>query len=66
VFGASPEQAKTYQVRTKAEVEALFADSSFAYSDQLRFVELYMPREDAPAALKMTAEASAKNNAKLE
>lgn len=29
-----------------------------------QFVELYMPREDAPVALKMTAEASARNNAK--
>lgn len=31
-----------------------------------KFVELYMPKEDAPIALQRTAEASAKNNAKQE
>lgn len=30
----------------------------------VQFVELYMPKEDAPMALKLTAEASAKTNAK--
>jgi pyruvate decarboxylase len=29
-------------------------------------VELYMPKKDAPRALVLTAEASAKNNAKME
>ena len=29
-----------------------------------QLVELYMPKEDAPLALKLTAEAAARNNAK--
>ena len=66
VFGATPETAKTYQVKTKEEVKTLFSDPEFTDSEKLRFVELYMPKEDAPLALKMTAEASAKNNAKVE
>ena len=33
-------------------------------SNNLQFVELYMPKEDAPKALKLTAQASAENNAK--
>ena len=64
VFGGT--SAKTYQVRSKADVKALFSDSEFAESDQLRFVELYMPKEDAPIALKTTAEASATTNARTE
>ncbi len=35
------------------------ADSSY-----YQFVELYVPKEDAPVALKLTAEASARTNAK--
>ena len=33
-------------------------------TDPLQFVELYMPREDAPAPLKTTAEAAARTNSK--
>jgi len=59
--GAAP---RTYQVRTVPELEKLLTeDADFATGRGLRFVELYMPREDAPASLKMTAEASAKRNA---
>lgn len=64
-FGAQPGRFKTYQVKTKDEVEALFADDDFGSASGLRFVELYMPKEDAPGALKMTAEASAKRNAEM-
>ncbi|KAF2429566.1 pyruvate decarboxylase [Tothia fuscella] len=67
-FGARDEQIRTYAVKTKEEVEKLFGDKDFKDQESkcLRFVELYMDKEDAPAALKLTAEASAKNNAKLE
>lgn len=65
-FGCPPDKGLTYQAKTKDDVETLFADAEFANSDRLRFVELYMPKEDAPAALKATAEAAARNNAKLE
>ncbi|KAF2838508.1 pyruvate decarboxylase [Patellaria atrata CBS 101060] len=64
VFGAK--DAKTYQVRTKEEVNRLFEDRDFSQGDKLRFVEIFMPRDDAPIALKSTAEAAAKTNAKME
>jgi pyruvate decarboxylase len=64
-FGAKPDKYKTYQVKTREELEALFHDDNFASAPYLQFVELYMPKDDAPAALKITAEASAKTNAKM-
>ena len=64
VFGADPKKSKTFQVKTKQEAEDLFQDNEFAAAKYLQFVELYMPKEDAPKALKLTAEASAANNAK--
>ncbi|MCJ1285776.1 Pyruvate decarboxylase 1 [Xylographa opegraphella] len=64
VFGADPNKSKTYQVRTKQELHDLFNDKHFSSAPYIQFVELYMEREDAPVALKLTAEASAKNNAK--
>ncbi|KAL8794024.1 MAG: hypothetical protein Q9195_003430 [Heterodermia aff. obscurata] len=64
VFGADPQKSKTYAVKTKQEAEDLFRDPEFAAAKYLQFVELYMPKEDAPKALKLTAEASAANNAK--
>ncbi|KAK5160903.1 hypothetical protein LTR04_004348 [Oleoguttula sp. CCFEE 6159] len=73
VFGGQEgKTARTYQVKTKKEVEALFKDDEFASAPFLQasnifqalFVELYMPKEDAPRALKLTAEASAKANAR--
>lgn len=68
VFGAKKEQTKSYVVKTKDEVEGLFADEEFSKQGQgkLRFVELYMDKEDAPQVLKQTAEESAKINSKLE
>ncbi|KAL8898644.1 MAG: hypothetical protein Q9192_001975 [Flavoplaca navasiana] len=63
-FGGTSENSKTYQVKTKQEAEDLFNDKEFAKAGKLQFVEMFMPKEDAPKALKLTAEASAKNNAK--
>ena len=63
-FGGTSENSKTYQVKTKQEAEDLFNDKEFAKADKIQFVEMFMPKEDAPKALKLTAEASAKNNAK--
>ncbi|KAI1428944.1 thiamine pyrophosphate enzyme [Xylaria sp. FL1777] len=65
VFGGSPKSVKSYAVRTPAELETLLADEDFAVNYHgLRLVELYMGREDAPRSLKMTAEVSAKTNAR--
>ncbi|KAI8676465.1 hypothetical protein LRP88_10532 [Fusarium phalaenopsidis] len=63
VFGGE-KTCKTFTIKTKDELNDLLVDEEFKAADCLQFVELYMPREDAPRALIMTAEASAKNNAK--
>ncbi|KAG6292825.1 hypothetical protein E4U09_003255 [Claviceps aff. purpurea] len=65
VFGGT-ELAKKYSVKTKDELESLFADPIFNAAREMQFVELHMPKKDAPRALVMTAEASAKTNAKVE
>ncbi|TAQ87358.1 hypothetical protein B7494_g4319 [Chlorociboria aeruginascens] len=64
VFGAKEGTTKTYQIKTKDQVNKLFSDKSFAAADVFQFVELYIPKDDAPRALKLTAEASAKTNSK--
>ncbi|KAJ5093050.1 Pyruvate decarboxylase [Penicillium angulare] len=61
VFGAQSGY-KGYRIKTRDELLKLFADQSFCVSDDLQLVEVYMPRDDAPAALKLTAEAAAKRN----
>lgn len=63
VFGGE-KTCKTFTIKTKDELNDLLVDEEFKAANCLQFVELYMPREDAPRALIMTAEASAKNNAK--
>ncbi|KAL2072266.1 hypothetical protein VTL71DRAFT_11609 [Oculimacula yallundae] len=64
VFGAAEGKYRTYQIKTKEEVEKLFHDDEFNSADVLQFVEIYIPKEDAPRGLKLTAEAAAKNNAR--
>ncbi|CAK7207353.1 hypothetical protein SEUCBS139899_010163 [Sporothrix eucalyptigena] len=66
VFGGTGERTAKYQVKTVKELESLLADKDFIAAKRLQFVELYMPKEDAPKALVLTAEASAKANAKTE
>ena len=63
-FGGTLENSKTHQIKNKQEAEDLLNDGGFARAEVLQFVELFMPKEDAPKALKLTAEASARNNAK--
>jgi pyruvate decarboxylase len=64
IFGAQPGKSRSYQVKTKEEVNKLFTDKEFNAASVLQLVELHIPREDAPRALVLTAEASAKTNAK--
>lgn len=61
VFGAR-DGYKGYRIKTRDELNKLFADPDFCTSNSLRLVELYMPRDDAPSALKLTAEAAAARN----
>ncbi|EXJ59651.1 pyruvate decarboxylase [Cladophialophora yegresii CBS 114405] len=64
-FGAKEGGYKTFQVRTKDEMQALLGDDNFSKAPYLQLVELYMPWNDAPAGLCVTAEASARNNARM-
>lgn len=64
VFNAPEDKSKSHVVKTKGELNALFQDETFSSAPYIQLVELHMPKEDAPLALKLTAEASAKNNAK--
>jgi len=54
---------QSYEVHTPAELNKLLDDPEFNKPDRLRLIEVYMPRDDAPAALinqgKLTAEANA-------
>ncbi|KAH8592241.1 thiamine diphosphate-binding protein [Bisporella sp. PMI_857] len=64
---AKPKEAqppKTHVLKTKSEVEKLFTNEGFNKGEQLQIIELHVPKEDAPRALKLTAEASARTNAK--
>jgi pyruvate decarboxylase len=65
-FGAKDGEFDKYVVKTKSELNKLLANEDFCQSNKLQFVELWMPKEDAPRALKITAELSAKNNAQQE
>ncbi|KAK0648730.1 pyruvate decarboxylase-like protein [Cercophora newfieldiana] len=66
VFGPSPKQVKKFIIKTKEELEKLLKDKQFNAAKGLQFVELWMEKEDAPRALKLTAEMSAKHNVRLE
>lgn len=65
VFGGK-DKGRTFTVKTKDELNQLLTNDEFNAAKTLQFVELYMPKEDAPRALVMTAEASAKVNAKTQ
>jgi len=64
-FGGSDKQVRKFVIKTKDELEKLLTDKEFNEAGGLQFVELWMPKEDAPRALKITAETAAKNNAKM-
>ncbi|KAI9727780.1 MAG: Pyruvate decarboxylase 1 [Cirrosporium novae-zelandiae] len=64
-FGAKEGQYKTHKVQTRSELEALFGNEQFSSAPYFQMVELYMPKKDAPAALKLTAEAAERRNAQV-
>ena len=63
VFGGQ-KTSKTFTVKTKGELDSLLGDADFNGAGCLQFVELFMPKKDAPRALVMTARASARVNSK--
>lgn len=63
-FGGEEGRYILRQVRTKEDLNTLFADHQFGDAQCLRFVELYMPRDDLPFGLKVTAGMVEENNKK--
>jgi len=63
-FGGTDMTAKSYIVDTVTQLEKLLADDSFQAGKGMHFVEMRMPKEDAPETLKMVCAAAAKTNAK--
>ncbi|KAL1845403.1 hypothetical protein Daus18300_014545 [Diaporthe australafricana] len=63
-FGASGKQVSTHTVKTKEELDRLLTDRDFNEARNLQFVELHMPKMDAPRPLVMVANAAARNNSK--
>ncbi|OAA54501.1 pyruvate decarboxylase [Niveomyces insectorum RCEF 264] len=66
VFGGTEERTAKFQVKSVDELEKLLADKDFTAAKRLQFVEVYMPKKDAPRALVLTADASAKTNSKMQ
>lgn len=62
VFNADPKKSKTYQVRTKSEMDKLLKDKSFATGKNIELVEVFMPKQDVPRALEVTAQKTARLN----
>jgi len=65
-FGGSEGTTKSYRVNTKVELEDLLANGEFQAGKGVQFVEMRMPKFDAPMTLKMACAAAARMNAKLE
>lgn len=65
VMGGAKTSSK-HIIKTKSELDKLLKDPTFNAADRLHFVEVYMPKEDAPSDLITTAEASAKANAEKD
>jgi len=66
VFGGTDKTTRKIQIKTRSELEKLFKEDEFNAARKLQFVELYMPKEDAPTVLVKTAEASAKVNSERD
>ncbi|AEO67741.1 uncharacterized protein THITE_2116720 [Thermothielavioides terrestris NRRL 8126] len=66
VFGASDKQCRKFVVKTKDQLEKLLTDKEFNEARGLQFVELWLPKEDAPRALRITTEVAARTNARVE
>ncbi|KAK6525392.1 Pyruvate decarboxylase 1 [Orbilia ellipsospora] len=67
MFGAKEGEYMSYAVKTRKEVDELFQKGNeFSKAERIQLVELFMPRLDAPRALKITGKMSEKLNAKME
>ena len=64
-FNADPKNSKSYQVRTRTELDSLLQDKEFSSAKRIQLVEVFMPKHDAPRALEVTAQATGKLNEML-
>ncbi|KAF3137917.1 Pyruvate decarboxylase 1 [Orbilia oligospora] len=65
-FGAKEGEYANYVVRTREEVDNLFKKGNeFSKANRIQLVELFMPKLDAPRALKITGKMSEMLNAKM-
>ncbi len=60
--GEEGKTSKSYTVRTKQELSDLLDDPTFAAAETIQLVEMIMEKHDAPRALQVQAELSAKTN----
>lgn len=66
-FGAKEGEYANYVVKTRKDVDNLFKKGNeFSKADKIQLVELFMPKLDAPRALKITGKMSEKLNAKMD
>ena len=63
VFNAK--ESETREVRTRAQLDELFADKQFAKADKIRLVEVFLGKMDAPKNLVGQAQLSEKLNSEL-
>ncbi|KAL1306797.1 hypothetical protein AAFC00_005456 [Neodothiora populina] len=63
-FGATDEDYSSRRVHTRQDWCDLVADESFVEAEKLRLVEVYLPWDDAPVALRTLAASATKANAK--
>jgi hypothetical protein len=50
------QSTKSYKVKSQAELDALLKDETFNKRETIQLIELIMPRDDAPRALKTQAQ----------
>lgn len=62
VFSEDDKPHESYTVRTKDELSSLLDDKAFASADKIQLVEVVMEPLDAPRALKVQTELSAKSD----
>ncbi|EWC46817.1 pyruvate decarboxylase [Drechslerella stenobrocha 248] len=66
-LGAKEGEYENYVVKTRQEVDDLFKrGNEFSKANVIQMVELFMPKMDAPRALKITGKMSEKLNARME
>jgi len=60
--GEEGKTCQSYTVNTREEFSRLLDDATFAAAEKIQLVEIMMPTEDAPRALKVQTELTSKNN----